>query len=296
VDFLGPAGVGAVCALGSALTWALTSLLARTLHPTLNSVSINAIRSTVAGILLLAWILAADGTRAMTTMSGTTFVLLALSIIIAVGVGDNVFFESSRTVGLARAMTIAMTYPLITTALAALVLGETITLQVVLGACLTLAGIVLIVAGRERSGERHPRYWHGVAAAGLACVAWGISPILMKAPLEEMDAAAAQGVRLPVAAALLWATPWARGSLGQLVRAGPSMINRMALLSVLTVFSSVMYVAGIKYAGVAVGSILSSVAPMFAIPLGVVFLHERLSVGAILGVLVTLAGVVVLQL
>jgi drug/metabolite transporter (DMT)-like permease len=69
----------------------------------------------------------------------------------------------------------------------------------------------------------------------------------------------------------------------------------MALLSLLTVFSSVMYVAGIKYAGVAVGSILSSVAPMFAIALGVIFLHERLSPGAVLGILVTIAGVIVLQ-
>lgn len=296
MDLLGPAGVGALCALGSALTWAMTSLLARTLHPTLNSVSINAIRSTVAGILLLGWLLAVDGIRAMAAMSLTTFALLAFSIIIAVGIGDNVFFESSRSVGLARAMTIAMTYPLITTALAALLLGEAITVQVVLGALLTLAGIVLIVAGREHAGERHPRYWHGVAAAGLACVAWGISPILMKAPLQDMEAATAQGVRLPVAAALLWATPWARGSLGQLARAGQSAISRMALLSVLTVFSSVMYVAGIKYAGVAIGSILSSVAPMFAIPLGVIFLQERLSAGAVLGVLVTMAGVVVLQL
>jgi drug/metabolite transporter (DMT)-like permease len=71
---------------------------------------------------------------------------------------------------------------------------------------------------------------------------------------------------------------------------------RMAVLSLLTVFSSVMYVAGIKHAGVAVGSILSSVAPMFAIPLGVVFLGERLSLGAVLGVLVTVVGVAVLQL
>jgi len=55
-------------------------------------------------------------------------------------------------------------------------------------------------------------------------------------------------------------------------------------------------VAGIKYAGVAMGSILSSVAPMFAIPLGAIFLGERLSLGAVLGVLVTIVGLAVLQL
>jgi drug/metabolite transporter (DMT)-like permease len=296
VDLLAQPGVGALCALGSAFTWALTSLLARTIHPTLSFVAINAIRSTVAGLLLVGWVVAVDGVRALTSISMTTFVLLALSIAVAVGVGDNLFFESSRTVGLARSMTIAMTYPLITTLLAALILGETITARVVVGALLTLAGIALIVAGRPHATEeRHEHYWLGVGAASLASVAWGISPIMMKAPLQELDAAAVQSVRLPVAAAILWVMPWARGAVGALVNSGRTVIVRMAALSLLTVFSSVMYVAGIKYAGVAIGSILSSVAPMFAIPLGVIFLGERLSLGAVLGVLVTIAGLAVLQ-
>jgi drug/metabolite transporter (DMT)-like permease len=295
VNLLAEPSVGALCALGSAFTWAVTSMLARTLQPPLTSVSINAIRSTVAGVVLLGWVVAVDGVAVMTSISATTFGLLALSIAIAVGVGDNFFFESSRMVGLAAAMTIATSYPLITTVLAALVLGEAITMWVVIGGAMTLAGVVLIVSGGQHRAERHEHYGLGVAAAVLASLAWGIAPILMKTPLQEMDAAAAQAVRLPVAAALLWITPWARGAVRQLVEGGQGLVGRMALLSLLTVFSSVMYVAGIKYAGVAVGSILSSVAPMFAIALGVIFLHERLSPGAVLGILVTIAGVIVLQ-
>jgi drug/metabolite transporter (DMT)-like permease len=66
-------------------------------------------------------------------------------------------------------MTIAMTYPLITTALAALILDKAITAGVVMGALLTPAGILLIVMGRPRRPEPRPeRYWVGVAAAGLA--------------------------------------------------------------------------------------------------------------------------------
>ena len=295
MNLLAEPSVGALCALGSAFTWAVTSMLARTLQPPLTSVSINAIRSTVAGVVLLGWVVVVDGVSVMTSMSATTFGLLALSIAIAVGVGDNFFFESSRMVGLAAAMTIATSYPLITTVLAALVLGEAITIWVVIGGALTLAGVVLIISGGQHRAERHEHYRLGVAAAALASLAWGIAPILMKTPLQEMDAAAIQGVRLPVAAALLWITPWARGAVRQLVEGGQGLVVRMALLSLLTVFSSVMYVAGIKYAGVAIGSILSSVAPMFAIPLGVIFLHERLSPGALLGILVTIAGVIVLQ-
>jgi drug/metabolite transporter (DMT)-like permease len=70
---------------------------------------------------------------------------------------------------------------------------------------------------------------------------------------------------------------------------------RIAVLGALTSVSSVMFVAGVKHAGVAVASVLSSTAPMFAIPLAVVFLGERLTTRALVGAAVTVAGIVVLQ-
>jgi drug/metabolite transporter (DMT)-like permease len=41
--------------------------------------------------------------------------------------------------------------------------------------------------------------------------------------------------------------------------------------------------------------VLSSTAPLFALPLGVIFLGERVSVWTVLGALVAVAGIVVLQ-
>ena len=70
----------------------------------------------------------------------------------------------------------------------------------------------------------------------------------------------------------------------------------IAILSVVTAASSVLFVASLKYAGVAVGSVLSSTAPVFALPLGVMFLGERVATATVAGVLLAVAGVVVLQL
>jgi drug/metabolite transporter (DMT)-like permease len=71
---------------------------------------------------------------------------------------------------------------------------------------------------------------------------------------------------------------------------------RLGALSVLTAASSVMYVVSIKHAGVAVATVLSSTAPLFAVPLGVVFLGERLPPVAFVGAAVAVVGVVVLKL
>jgi drug/metabolite transporter (DMT)-like permease len=47
---------------------------------------------------------------------------------------------------------------------------------------------------------------------------------------------------------------------------------------------------------VAVATVLSATAPMFAIPLGVVFLGERMTPAAVVGTVMAVAGIAVLQL
>ena len=287
--------LGALAALGSAIAWAVTSLLARTLMAQLGSVGVNAVRSTIGGVILVVWVLATAGAGVFTAISASAWVLLTLSIVVAIALGDTVFFESTRALGLARAMTISTTYPLGAAAIAALFLDEPITLPIVVGALVTLGGLVLIVAPwAERAPEE--RFWFGVGTAAVASFAWALSTVLVKPPLAEMDAVTAQAIRLPLASAFLWLLPWARGAPRALAGSGRSALSRVLVLGVITSVSSVMFVAGVKHAGVAVASVLSSTAPMFAIPLAVAFLGERLTARAVVGIAVTVGGIVVLQL
>ena len=287
--------LGALAGLGAAMTWAATSLLVRSLVPDLSSVAVNAVRSTVGGAILLVWVLVTAGAGAFTAVSPRALGLLALSIVAAIAIGDTAFFESTRALGVGRAMTVSMTYPVGAAALAAAFLEEPVTPPIAVGTLLTLAGLVLIVApwAERAPGER---FAFGVGTATLASLAWAVSVIFLKAPLRETDPVTAQAIRLPLAALVLWATPWARAAAGGLGRLGGAALTRLAALSVLTVLSSVLFVASVKYAGVAVAAVLSSTAPMFAIPLARVFFGERLSRPALLGAGVTVVGIVVLQL
>lgn len=288
--------LGAVCALGAALAWSITSLLARTLMPHYGSVTINAVRSGIAGALLVGCVMIVDGPGVLVAMSPTTFVLLALSIVAAIGIGDTVFFESTRAIGLGRAMTIATTYPIGAALLAAALFDERITTSVALGTLLTLGGVGLIVSIRCEGEARPERLWFGVGTAAIASVAWAVSTVMMKVPLREIEPLTAQAVRLPLAAALLFLTPWARGTGTALREGGRGPLVRIGVLSVITAASSVLFVASLKYAGVTVGAVLSSTAPLFALPLGVIFLGERASPWTVVGALVAVGGIVVLQL
>ena len=284
---------GAVCALGAALAWSVTSLLARTLMPHYGSVTINAVRSGIAGALLVACVVLTDGPAVLVAMSGATFLVLVVSIVAAIGIGDSVFFESTRAIGLGRAMTIATTYPIGAALMAAAIYGERITTPIAVGTLLTLGGVALIVSVRPE--VRPERLWFGVATAVIASVAWAVSTVMMKTPLQEIEPLTAQAIRLPLASALLWLTPWTRGAAAALRAGGRGPLLRIGALSLVTAASSVLFVASLKYAGVAVGSVLSSTAPLFALPLGVIFLGERASLWTVLGALVAVAGIVVLQ-
>ena len=286
---------GALAALGSAVAWAVTSLLARSLMSELGSVGLNAIRSTIGGALLIAWVLATAGAGAFTAISASAWLLLGLSIVTAIALGDTVFFESTRAIGVGRAMTISTTYPLGAAVIAAAFLNEPVTVPIAVGSLVTMAGLVLIVAPwAERAPEE--RFWFGVGAAAIASLAWAVSTVLVKPPLAEMGPVTAQAIRLPIASMVLWLTPWARPVPRTFAKSSRAVQIRIVILGAITSVSSVMFVAGVKHAGVAVASVLSSTAPMFAIPLAVIFLDERITLRAFLGIVLTLAGIIALQL
>ena len=128
-DALTSPGVGAAYALGSAFMWALTSLLVRRLGATSSMMTINAVRVSASGLLLLVLSFAGTARAEIMAMSMTTFVLIASSTVIAAGIGDSIFFECVRILGLGRAMTLASSYPLLAAGFASVVLGESITLR-----------------------------------------------------------------------------------------------------------------------------------------------------------------------
>jgi drug/metabolite transporter (DMT)-like permease len=295
LPFLSDAALGALCATGSALTWSLINLLVRSLSPAFNSVALNALRSTVGSVLIVAWIAAMDGLGGLTDMSARAVWLLAISVVLAVGVGDTIFFESVKWLGLVRAMTMSMVYPLFAALLAALLLGEAPTMQVSVGGLLTLAGLILTVRAKGGEVPAHGRFRLGLAAALVAALAWAVSVILLKPALEEVDAVRSQAIRLPLAAAMLWVTPWAWSVRRPLKEQGRAGLWRLGALGALSAASSILFVAGVRHAGVAVATVLSATAPIFALPLGFFFLGERVAPIAVAGIVLTIIGIAILQ-
>ncbi len=144
------AGFGMAAALVAALAWTLVSLIARDLGTQFPSFSLNIIRSAGASILLVPVALALGDVRALGEVSPLAWTCIVLSVLIALGIGDTAFFESTRILGLARAMTIATAgYPLLASVLALWWFDERITLRWPRSAAWSRsAGLLLIVSER----------------------------------------------------------------------------------------------------------------------------------------------------
>ena len=293
---LGP-GFGMAAALVSALAWTLVSLLARDLATHIPSLSLNIIRSAGGSVLLVPVALAIGDLRALGQVSPLAWTCLVISVLTALGIGDTAFFESTKFLGLSRAMTISTAgYPLLASALALWWFGERITLAVVIGSVVTLGGLVLIVSDRglDAPGPLEGRR-RGLGLALVAALAWAVSAALMKPPVREIDPLTIQAVRLPLSALVLWATPWARGTARGLWTHRHVVGRRVLALSALTALSAVTFLAGLKYAGVALGTVLSSASPLFALPIGLLAFGERVTWRAATGAALTVAGIAILS-
>jgi drug/metabolite transporter (DMT)-like permease len=295
-DLTSPA-FGAVWALVSAVIWTLIGVSARALAPYFNALTVNMLRSAVAGVLLGVVVLAVGGAGGLAAVSPWAWVLLTVSVITAFAIGDTAFFESTKVIGLARAMTISMIYPLIASGLGVWLLGERVTAPVAAGTLVTLAGLALIVSERTPTADRvSGETRRGLGLALLSAVVWGVSPVMMTPAIREVDPVSIQAVRLPLAAGVLWLTPWARGA-GARVRRDLRTVGPLLLaIGVLTALSAVTWVAALKYAGITVTTVLSSTSPLFAIPIGLVAFGERVGARALAGILLAVGGIVVLSL
>lgn len=288
--------LGILGGLGSGLNWAVTSLMVRTLCDKLSPAGIGAIRSTGGGsLLVLAAMMAGEG---QDMLAAPFWVVLSLwtAILLAMALGDTVFFHSMEHLGVTRALTLGLANPLLTTVTGILLYGEAMTPFRLVGIPLVIGGLVLIITGRCADGAGGGRASRrGLRLVFLASAAWAVSTTIVKPALQALPVLAGTALRIPFAGLILWLTPWSRGTLSALRTTTRGERVRLGILCILNSLGSALFTVAIRFGGVAVGNALASTSPLFAIPLEVWILKQRPSRKTVLGAFVTVAGIACLN-
>jgi drug/metabolite transporter (DMT)-like permease len=283
---------GILAGLGCGLNWAVTSLLVRSLLGRLTPAGLSALRSTVGGGLLIAVALLAGEGRAM--LQAPLWVVLSLwaAILVAMAVGDSLFFRGLGYLGLTRALALSLLNPLLTTLTGIVLYGEPMTLPRLAGIGLVIGGLALIISGRGQDGPRGSLATRrGATFVFLAAASWALSATIMKPALLQVPVLAGTALRIPMAGLVLWLTPWTRGTVEAVRSSTREERWRLAAICCLNAIGSGLFTVTIRSGGVAVGNALANTSPLFAIPLEVAILKRWPPARTVAGAVLTVAGI-----
>jgi drug/metabolite transporter (DMT)-like permease len=133
----------------------------------------------------------------------------------------------------------------------------------------------------------------GLVLAVAAATAWATATVWLRGQQGNLDAIGAASLRIPAASIAVVATialihdperplrPMTRRSMGIVALAG--LIG--------TAIGSVLFIYAVENIGASRTAFITTSAPVFALPMGVVFLAERITPRILLGTALTIVGI-----
>ena len=293
--------LGEFAALGAALLWACTSLLFTTTGRWVSPVATNLFKTVAATTLFAAFLLFRHGVPYDPRLSGEQVLMLGLSGILGLTVGDSLLYLGYQILGTRRAMLVQSMHPLLGTLAAWLLFSETLGGRAWLGIALALLGAGIVIADRVGVlpvGERG-RVRTGVLLCLGAAAGQAAGALCAKAALVGADPFGATQVRVGVGALALVILALAQRKLTLWTRglAQPRVLWRLSIASVLGPFLAIwLMLIALQRAPMGIALTLLSMAPLWLLPLGAIFQRDLPSAREIFGALLATAGIAVLLL
>ncbi len=278
--------------------WALTSVLLASQSSRLRPLVMSGIRSLTASLILIGLLVITDGAVQLREMTVITAVSMAGSGIMGQAVGDTLYINALGFLGVSRTFPITnAAYPFLTFVLAVLLLGEQLTWTLPVGGALIVAGITWIVLEQRRADALDGgtvELVRGLVFAVAAASAWATATVWLRGGQGNLDAISAASLRIPAASIAVLGTIALTSSNASLPTRGLTRrsIAIVALAGLLgTGIGSVLFIYAVEHEGAARTAFVTTSAPVFALPMGMLFLSERLTPRIILGTILTIAGI-----
>jgi DME family drug/metabolite transporter len=173
--------IGEFAALGAAISWAVAPIMYKKALAGASPISANIVRcATNAAVLLL--VLFASGLAGLVArLPSEVLVVVVLSGVIGLAIGDTLYMFSLKAIGVARAVPLAASYPLFSLLWATMLLGQPVTATAVAGTIVILLGIWFLSREHVESKVHvHSKVeLTGVTLCLLTAVAWSVSITLM---------------------------------------------------------------------------------------------------------------------
>ena len=289
-----------VAALGTALAWAMTSLLSSGPATYLGAAAFNRFRQIVV-TLMLALVVGLSGT--WQHLSLPVMLPLILSGLLGITAGDTLNFAAVVRLGPRRAGVLFALNAPISAILGWLILGETLVFQAVLGIMLSFCGTALAIrfggGARHRLEEVSGALWVGIGIALLAALGQSAGSLLARPIMATgLDPFAASLVRVGFAGAAL--SILMQLPLPALKPRNP-MTRQVALLTAFIAFLGLLVgmtlmLFALQGGKVGIISTLTATSPVLILPMLWLRTGSRPSLGAWCGAALVVAGMALIFL
>ncbi len=233
------------------------------------------------------------------TQSGV--LLQIFSMFIGMLMGDAFYFMSQNRIGVSRAYPIAMAYPLLVYALAAMFLGEPVIISRVIGAVMVVTGVGLIgyeqnIDVSKTDAENRDIRLVGFILAILTIIAWSLSDVTLQMGLVNMDAVDTNFVRIIAGSVMI--TP---GVFYGKSKRGWTRNRRLLSILLLSGFigyglTMLLMSVAVSYIGATINSVILAASPLISTPISLIFTEEKATVLLVIGTVLSFVGVALVVL
>jgi len=315
---------GELIALLSALLWAIASVLLTIGARQIPVVPLNLVRCVLSTTFFWALLPFFGGFKALATIPAAAWPWLVVSVLGLLVVGDTLYFRSLDLAGVSWAMPVASINPLWAVILASIFVDEPLSWSLVLGALLVIGGVILVsrsagpgdvvvpansaapvasagpenaagplAAENSATAPRSTTRRTGLLLAFVVSVLWAVGQVALKPATAGVHSVVANSVRQPLGMLMLLGLTLARGQWRELKKLDRRSWGIIVIASLVgTGVGTLFFIMAIQMTGAGRTAVLTSTAPLLAIPFSMLWLRERPTRWTIVGTLLTTAGIV----
>ncbi|HEY9728442.1 MAG TPA: DMT family transporter [Chroococcales cyanobacterium] len=286
---------GELAALGAAFLWALSAVVYAHLGQKIPPLLLNLSKGVIA-IALIALTLIVQGNVSPTGMNSVTVGCLLLSGAVGIGLGDTFYFEALNNLGARRTLLLEALAPPLAALIALIFLQEALSSGAWIGILLTVLGVTWVISERVPGSAGKPSNpLRGVSFALVSALGQASGAVLSRAALAETSISPLWSTLLRIIGGVLILLLWIPIKQTPADSFKPLLSKQLlGIIAVTALFSTYLGIllqqTALKYTETGIAQALIATSPLFVLPIAI-WMGERVSPRAMLGVLVALGGV-----
>ncbi|MGB6299609.1 MAG: DMT family transporter [Rivularia sp. (in: cyanobacteria)] len=290
--------IGEIAALFAACLWAIASVVYGKLGARIPPLQLNLIKGIIAIALFVFTILVTG--ELFPSIPTLPMYLLLLSGVIGISLGDTAFFTTINTLGARRALLMQTLTSPITAVLALIFLQEELNVLASCGILLTIFGVAWVVTERTTDVKHIStvEFRRGIVFGLLTAIAGAVGAVLSRSAIADTQISPLWAALLRLSAGIFILLIWALFRQQNTFQLSNLRNSRVIGGTVFAAFCGTylgiwLQQTAIKFTSVGIASTLLQTSPIFVIPFAI-WMGEKVSIRAILGVVISIAGIALL--